>query len=90
VLITIKGVRGFLGFANFYRCFIKGFSDLVCLLTELIYKDKVFKWIDQAQILFERFKEIFISSPVLAQFDYDKKMRIEIDSSGWCVGGTLL
>ncbi len=28
-LISIKGVRSFLGFANFYRRFIKDFSDLV-------------------------------------------------------------
>jgi len=25
---TVKQVRGFLGFGNFYRCFIRGFSDL--------------------------------------------------------------
>ena len=36
---TVKGVQGFLGFANFYRKFIKNFSQLVMPLTNLVKKD---------------------------------------------------
>ena len=39
---------------------------------------------------FTRLKRIFLAEPALAQFDYDKKTRVETDSSGWCIGGTLL
>lgn len=35
---TVKGVRGFLGFANFYRSFIKNYPDLVLPLTRLAQK----------------------------------------------------
>ena len=35
---TVKGVQGFLGFANFYRKFIKNFSQLVMPLTNLMKK----------------------------------------------------
>ena len=41
---TVKGVQGFLGFANFYRKFIKNFSQLVMPLTNLIKKDTKFDW----------------------------------------------
>ena len=43
-LKTVKGVQGFLGFANFYRKFIKTFSQLVMPLTNLIKKDTKFDW----------------------------------------------
>lgn len=86
---SVKGVRGFLGFANFYRRFIKNFSDLVRPLTELTHKDRRFTWTKEANTAFQKLKDIFISAPALAQFDYDKPTRIETDSSGWCVGGTL-
>ena len=87
---TVKGVRGFLGFANFYRRFIKHYSDLVRPLTELTHKDKAFSWTDEANQAFEHLKKIFLTEPVLARFDYEKPTRVETDSSGWCIGGTLL
>lgn len=86
---SVKGVRGFLGFANFYRRFITGFSNLVRPLTELTHKDRKFEWSTQADEAFRTLKDIFTSAPTLAQFDYDKPTRIETDSSGWCIGGTL-
>jgi hypothetical protein len=35
----IKGVRSFLGFTNFYKRFIKDFSDLIWPLIDLTHKD---------------------------------------------------
>ena len=37
-------VRSFLGFANFYRRFIHGYSDIVRPLTELTRKGVKWKW----------------------------------------------
>jgi hypothetical protein len=86
---SIKGIRGFLGFANFYRWFIQHYSDIVRLLTELTQKP-VFQWNKEAQTAFQKLKDIFITAPSLLQFDFDKATQIETDSSGWCLGGTLL
>jgi hypothetical protein len=41
---TVKDVRSFLGFANFYRPFIPRFAELATPLTRLTKKDEVFKW----------------------------------------------
>jgi hypothetical protein len=80
--MSIKGVRSFLGFANFYRRFIKDFSDLVQPLTDLTHKDRHFTWSPEADKAFERLKAIFISAPALAQFDFDRETRIETDLLG--------
>ena len=37
-LISVKGVRSFLGFANFYRCFVENFSEVVGPLVALTKK----------------------------------------------------
>ena len=40
---TVKDVRSFLGFANFYRPFIPRFAELATPLIRLTKKDEVFK-----------------------------------------------
>jgi hypothetical protein len=40
----IKLVQGFLGFANFNRRFIEGYSKKALLLTEITKKDTGFRW----------------------------------------------
>lgn len=87
---TLKGLRSFLGFANFYRRFIKGYSDITRPLTALTKSLTKFTWTAETQGAFDQLKRAFISEPILQQFDYDKATRIETDSSGWCVGGALL
>jgi hypothetical protein len=41
---SVGDSRGFLGLAGYYRRFIEGFSKLSKPMTELLEKDKKFKW----------------------------------------------
>ena len=62
------GVTMFLGLANFYRRFIKGFSDLAEPLTRLLKKDnliKRFHWDLEAQKAFDYLRTAFITAPIL-------------------------
>ena len=43
VSTNVKEIRGFLGFANFYRRFIEGFGRLTIPFIKLIKKDKAFE-----------------------------------------------
>jgi hypothetical protein len=56
--------------------------DLVQPLTELTYKDKKFEWFVKAEEVFCKLKKIFVTALALAQFDYNKKTRIETDLLG--------
>jgi hypothetical protein len=42
--ITVKGVRSFIGFSNFYRGFIKNFSEVAAPLMLLIQKNQAWQW----------------------------------------------
>ncbi|RYO45643.1 hypothetical protein AA0116_g13106 [Alternaria tenuissima] len=65
---TVKGVRSFLGFANFYRRFIRDFAKVATPLTRLT-GDVTFVWGDDEQKAFDKLKEVFITEPNLAAFD---------------------
>ena len=89
---TLKGVQGFLGFANFYRRFIHDYSKIAAPLTALTKnerKGEPFRMTEEAVGAFEALKDLFSTAPVLAQFDPDRETRVETDSSGYCSGGTL-
>ena len=64
---SIHDVQSFLGFGNFYRLFIKNFSNITAPMTVLTHKDKgPFKWNLHAQGSFDTLKAAFTSAPVLA------------------------
>lgn len=42
--VSVKGVRLFLGFANFYRCFAKDFSEIAAPLIELTKAKTAWRW----------------------------------------------
>ena len=85
----VKDVQGFLGFANFYRRFIKDFAKLALLLTALTRKDKEFQWTPIKQTAFQAIKKAFSSAPVLLHFDPDKECIVETDASDYVSGAVL-
>ena len=86
----VKGVRGFLGFCNYYRQFIDGYANIAEPLTRLTRKDQPFNWTSDCQLAFDRLKEALVNAPVLAKWTPGLETAIECDSSGYAVGGTLM
>ena len=62
---SVKGIRLFTGFTNFYRKFIPDFSNIVALLNLLTHKGEPWVWTQLQQQAFECLKHIFSSAPVL-------------------------
>ena len=86
----LKDVQTFLGFANFYRRFVLGYSSIVAPLTELTKKNVTFRWTDPEIKAFQSLKNAFISAPILRHFDADKKFMVETDASDYVSAGILL
>ena len=86
---TVKQVQAFLGFANFYRRFIKDFSFKSRGLTRLTRKDQKFLWDDTAQLSFEQLKESFTNETLLRHFDPARPILLETDASDFAIGAVL-
>ena len=69
ILTCVKDVQSFLGFGNFYRKFIPGFSTLATPLNALLKKDTPFHWTEETQQSFNALKQKVTSSPVLMMPD---------------------
>ena len=85
----LRDVRAFLGFANFYRRFIKGYSEVIRPMTLLTQKEMKFPWGIAQQEAFGQLKKAFTSAPVLARFDYDRDAIVETDASDFVSAGVL-
>jgi transposase InsO family protein/murein DD-endopeptidase MepM/ murein hydrolase activator NlpD len=86
---NLKEVRGFLGFVNFYRQFIKDYSKIAKPLTDLTKTTETFQWNDKAQEAFEEIRQRVISEPILVEADPDKEYEVETDASDYALGGQL-
>ena len=71
--LNLKDVQGFLGFANFYRRFVRGYSSIVRPLVELTRKDVKFQWNEECDLAFNCLKLAFVDAPILAPFDWDER-----------------
>ena len=86
--MTTSHVQSFLGFANFYRRFIKGFSKIVQPLFALTRKDRPFCWTLVEQFAFLALKFAFMSAPVLHPGP-TKPFKVETNASGFAIGVIL-
>lgn len=85
----VKGVRSFLGFANFYRNFINNFATIAKPLQILTKKDVKIIWNTEHQKSFECLKSLFIIAPVMAMWRENRFTVLESDASRWATGGYL-
>src|SRR5580693_3716667 len=87
---TVKDVRSFLGFCDFYRPFIRGFATVARPLNELTQKDAPWAWETRQQQAFAALKHQVTSEPILAQPVLNDQFDLEVDASGFAVGAVLL
>ena len=86
---NVKGVRSFLGLANFYQRFIKDYAHVARPLHDLTKKEEPLRWEQPQQHAFDTLKEHFTTAPVLAFPDLDCKLRLELDASDYTTGAVL-
>ena len=102
---SVRDVQVFMGFANFYRRFIRGFSKIAAPLTSMLKTNLVANTgpspkarrgaeescflTPAAKIAFAQLKQAFTEAPILRHFDPERHIRLETDASGYAIGGVL-
>ncbi|GKC76043.1 reverse transcriptase domain-containing protein [Tanacetum coccineum] len=86
---NIKGIRSFLGYAGFYRRFIKDFSKIARPLTKLIEKDTPFEFNDECHNAFKLLKEKLKCAPVIVSPNWNLSFELMCDASDFAVGAIL-
>ncbi|XP_025612030.1 uncharacterized mitochondrial protein AtMg00860-like [Arachis hypogaea] len=86
----VSELRSFLGLANYYRRFIKGYSAKAVPLTDLLRKNHTWEWSKECQKTFDELKAAITEGPILALPDYSKVFEVHTDASDYAIGGVLM
>jgi hypothetical protein len=79
-----------LGLARYYWRFIENFSKIAKPMTELLKKEKKFKWTDECENSFQELKKRLVSAPLLCLPDLEKEFQVYCDASRQGLGSVLM
>ena len=87
---SVKDVQVLLGFANFYRRFIRKYAKLTAPISDLLKgKSKKWEWTREAEKAFQKLKAAFMEAPILQHFDPEKPITLQTDASGFAIAGIV-
>lgn len=89
---TKTEMRSFLGFASYYRQFIKHFAQIAKPLHDLTSPKKKFSWSSECQFAFETLKQKLVNAPVLSYPDFSEnsgQFLLDCDCSNEAMGAVL-
>jgi hypothetical protein len=79
-----------MGFANFYRRFIKDYLRIATSLINLIRKNRIFAWTKNEQLAFEKLKRRFLKIPILAVFNPELPIVLKINAFDYAIGACII
>ena len=101
---TVRDIRVFIGFMNYYRWFIEGFSKLALPLTKLTQKganaargghaqrkeeSQPIQLGPEGEESFKALRNAFLQVPILSHFERGRETKVEVDASGGAISGIL-
>nr|GEX56517.1 reverse transcriptase domain-containing protein [Tanacetum cinerariifolium] len=86
---TVKGVRSFLGHADFYRRFIQDFSKIARPMTHLLEKETPFVFSKYCIDAFETLKNKLTKASILVVLDWNLPFELMCDASDFAIGAVL-
>ena len=86
---TVRELRSFLGFGNYYKDFIQDYSQLARPLHELTRKSVQWSWGNAQDIAFNMLKMKFTSYPVLRNPNPTKCYIVDTDVLAYALGATI-
>jgi hypothetical protein len=88
--MNVPEVRSFMGLVGYYRWFVKGFSKIENLITELQKKNNKFVGTKRCAEAFQRLKELLTIALILRVPDMDTDFLVCTDASKEGLGGLLM
>jgi RNase H-like domain found in reverse transcriptase len=85
----VRDIQSFLGFTNFYRCFIHDYSRITVPLTRLTRKGTPWHFSDECHCAFDTLKKAFTTAPVLTHWIPDAPLIVETDASDYALVAIL-
>nr|GEV29436.1 reverse transcriptase domain-containing protein [Tanacetum cinerariifolium] len=86
---TVKGIRSFLGHADFYRRFIQDFSKISRPMTHLLEKNTSFNFFEDCIKAFQTLKKKLTEAPILIALNWDLPFELMCDTSDFAIGAVL-
>lgn len=86
---TSREVQQFLGLANYYRRFIRGFAQIAKPLHKLTEHNAAFKWTPECNEAFTTLRLRLTTTPVLVYPDFTKEFILDTDASNTAIGAVL-
>ena len=80
-----KDIQSFLGFTNFYHCFIYEYSRIIVPLTYITHKNVPWNFTDECRSPFNTLKKAFTTAPVLTHWIPDTQITVETDTSDYAL-----
>jgi hypothetical protein len=71
---------------GYYHQFVKDYSEVAKVLTDLTHEDAKWKWTEEHQKAFETLRDILKSDQVMHNPDYEKQFIIKADTSLGSIG----
>nr|GEU37109.1 DNA-directed DNA polymerase [Tanacetum cinerariifolium] len=86
---TVKGIRSFLGHADFYWRFIQDFSKISRPMTHLLEKNTPFIFSEDFIKAFQTLKKRLTKAPILIAPNWDLPFELMCDASNFAIGAIL-
>ena len=88
-LSCVREVQSFLGYAGFYRRFIRDFSKVALPLSNLLQKEVQFDFNDKCKEAFHCLKRALTTTPIILAPDWIAPFELKCDASNYTLGVVL-
>ena len=86
---SVTELRSYLGMLNFYNMDLPHLATTLEPLHRLLRKNSYWNWTPEAQVAFEKTKQLLTSSSFLTHYDESRELILACDSSPYGVGAVI-